>query len=245
MLKWCYKPSEASKREPDLRGDPWRHFAIDNWRWGDWEEIFAAHPRGFPSIAPRSSTVLESVFSKFTRTTGNTLRFTKWKTKKGVLFHSLCVLFCGSLPQLCLSVPNKIYWTGVKIPISCTSKQIHDEYLVSVCWTGKVEKTVKNSIWIFWSSLIVKLIFLGAKLCVFLTPRARSLYSVLYFTVNLASLHQFPSRHNFLHHRRTLNLNPSGSFLAPPTPKRKGVPLNLRISNRHGANLRPAGQGFA
>lgn len=159
-LQWCYKPSESSKREPDLRGDPRRHFAIDNWRWGDWEEIFAAHPRGFPSIAPRSPTVLESVFSKFTRTTGNALRFTKWKTKKRVLFHSLCALFSQSLPRLCLSVPNKIYWTGVKIPIRCWRwKQIHDEYLVSVCWTGKVEKPVKNRIWIFWSSLIVKLFF--------------------------------------------------------------------------------------
>lgn len=245
-LEWCYKPSESSKREPDLRGDPRRHFAIDNWRWGDWEEIFPAQPHGFSSIAPRSPTVLESVFSKFTRTTGNAFRFTKWKTKKRVLFHSLCVVFCRSLPQLCLSVPAKIYWMGVKMPIRCwRSKQIHDEYLVSVSWTGKMEKPVKNSIWIFLSSLIVQLIFLGLKLCVFLTPRAHSLYSVLYFTVNFACLHQFPSPHNFLHHRRTLNLNPSGSFLAPPTPKRKGVPLNLRISNRHGVNLRPVGQGFA
>lgn len=175
------------------------------------------------------------------------MRFTKWKTKKRVLFHSLCVL-CRSLPQLSLSLPNKIYCTGVKIPIRCWGPTHQSKFTMNIWFQfAGLERWKSQSkiMWIFWSSLILKLMFLGSKLCVFLTSRAHSLYSVLYFTVNLACFHQFRSRHNFLHHRRTLNLNPSGSFLAPPTPKRKGVPLNLRISNHHGANLRPAGQGFA
>lgn len=108
------------------------------------------------------------------------------------------------------------------------------------CWTGKMKKPVKRQ----KKKRIFDHVLTGADLevdiflsqpCVsprFLTPRARSLYSVPYFTRNITCRHQFPPRRAFLHHRRTLNLNPSGSFLPPLTPERKGVPLILRISNR-------------
>lgn len=180
---------------------------------------FAAHPRGFLGILSTSSTVLESVFSKCARTTGNALGFTARKTQNRVLFHSFCVLFSRFLPPFRRSVPNKIYWTVVKITSSCwRHKSIKVDLqcglfvFILLDWKDeKASKKAENEFLITVSPVLTwKSIFLS-KSCVsphFLTPRAHSLY-----TVNLTCLHQFPSHRNFLHHGRTLNLNPSGSFL--------------------------------
>lgn len=212
--------NRSSKREPDLRGDPGRHFAIDNWRWGIelrflWRILVAFRAQCLPSA------VLESVFSKCTRATRNALGFTKWER---VLFQSFYVLFHRFLTQLCLSAPTKIYWTTVEITISCWRiKKIRKVgYLVLVYWIGKIEMRVKIFGWCWRPRRLWSWCFFYLSYASSWDPEQILFTACCISPTTSPAFHQFRSRHNFLHHRKDVKSESEWQFPRSTDAWKKG-----------------------
>lgn len=156
-----------TKKEADLREDPRGHFAIDNWRWGDWAEISQRIHMVFWAYCLQLPLSLNQCFLNTWERLG--MFWDLLREKQRILggLYSTASVFC-SIGSYCRSVSRyktknvgQLYKSQVVTGDTQASQQICIvNYLFSFRWTLKMKKPAKKEFLITFSAMLIwKLIF--------------------------------------------------------------------------------------